>query len=154
MARNVLRMWFYHRPGSVSVPILRDDYEHLLTQLKQLAMGDRSIPGYLVFKLSQDVALLVSVKSLAALQCLDDASAEVPTVDGAEVYLRDLPDPIPVRFHEHGPFEDLVQEMCETSCLEDPEGCVMMPDRDGNSIFFRPDDVHYILFDTHYLEGS
>ena len=154
MARNVLRMWFYQRPGAVSVPILREDYERLLGQLKQLAMGDRGIPGYLLFKLSPDVALLVSVKSLAALQCLEDVGAEVPKVDGATLYLRNLPDPISVGFHEHGPFEDLVNEMQETTCEEDPEGCVMMPDRDGNSIFFRPDDVHYILFDTHYLEET
>jgi hypothetical protein len=152
MAGNVLRMWFYQRPEPVSMPILREDYEELVERLKQLAMGNRGIPGYLLFKLSDQAAILVGVSELAALQCLDQAGAKVPEVDGAKLYLRTLPEPIEVRFHELGPFADLVEEMVDSDYEHPPQGCVMMPDSDGNSIFFRPDDVHFMLFNASYLE--
>lgn len=154
MAEHTLKIWFYERDQALSLPVEKDDYDKLIENLKQLASGHQDIPSYFVLKASEKVSVLISVKDIVALYSMTRGKAELQPVDGAKVVLRHLPTPVEIAFDEHGPFPDLLEEMSEMSYAETPEGCVMMPDTEDGSIFFRPDDLQYVIFNARYLDPA
>lgn len=151
MTEHVLKIWFYEREEALSLPVDESDYDKLIENLKKLAAGNQDIPSYFVLKASEKIYVLISVKDIVALYSMTRGGTELEPVDGAKVMLRHLPMPVEIAFHERGPFSDLLAEMSETSYAETPEGCVMMPDTEGGSIFFRPDDIQYVILNSRYL---
>jgi hypothetical protein len=154
MSDIVLEIAFHQREQAMRIPVARREYERLAESLKCLAMGDTHIHNFFLLPMSDTALVLFSIKDLQYIHCLEKgATAKAPVVEGLEIYLHNRTEPLTVQLDPDGPIHDLLLEMLETHYGDDPQGCVMTPDLDGNPLFFRPDDVDCIFLNARYLAG-
>ena len=154
---TLLELVFYGREGTRALPVNSDSYVRLIEALKRLSAGDRDIPAYFILGVNPKVAALIAVKEVQSVYCVDigrNASySERESVEGMEFYLTGREEPVHINLDPGGPISDMLVAMTETGYGDLDEGCVMMPDHDGNPFLFVPADVQYILMERVYVEG-
>lgn len=151
-----LEIVFYGRQEPRILPIQGESYSHLLDALKRLSMNQTDIPAYFVLGVNENVSALVAVKPIQAVRCIeggDGTLADKEKAEGIEFYLKDRERPLSIDLDPKGPISDLLIALAETDYGDPYEGCVMMPDSEGNPFLFVPNDIEYLMLEKRYLDG-
>jgi hypothetical protein len=147
MHNHRIRLTFYGRPETLTIPTTDDEYTRFLDNVKRLAAGERGVPAFYLFSATSEVSVIVSVGDVQTAHCLKGGNGAFPDLlAGHDVafHLRGRMSPLQVKLPAGGPISDMLLGLTETTYGEEVPGCVMLADDYGQPLFLRLDEIQFV----------
>lgn len=149
MHNHRIRLTFYGRPETLTIPTTDEEYSRFLENVKRLAAGDRGVPAFYLFSATTEVSVLVAVGDVQTAHCLKGADGQFPDLLGGQdvaFHLRGRMNPFQLKLPRGGPIADMLLGLTDTLYGEEIPGCVMLADEYGQPLFLRLDEVQFVAF--------
>jgi hypothetical protein len=149
MHNHRIRLNFYGRPETVTIPTTDEEYTRFLDNVKRLAGGDRGVPAFYLFSATPEVSVIVSVADVQTAHCLKGADGGFPDFLGGQdvaFHLRGRMSPFQLKLPRGGPIADMLLGLTDTLYGEEIPGCVMLADEYSQPLFMRLDEIQFVAF--------
>ena len=157
MRDHRLDLTFYNRGETLTIPADHGEFTRFLDAVKKLAGDDRKVPAFYMFAATPQISVVVSVSDVQTAHAImgGDGAFGDPLVDkDVALFLRGRPGPVLLRLPPKGPLGDMLQGLCDTMYGEPLPGCVMLADEQNHPVFFRLDEIQYVVFRSKVLQDD
>ena len=157
MRDHRLDLTFYGRGEMFSIPADHAEFTKFLDAVKRLAADDKKVPAYYMFAATPEVSVVISIHDVQTAHAImggDGNFGDVLVDKDVALFLRGRPGPVLLRLPPQGPLGDMLTGLCDTRYGEELPGCVMLADEQSHPIFFRLDEIQYVVFRSRVLQGA
>jgi len=157
MRDHRLDLTFYNRNETLSIPADHAEFTRFLDSVKRLAADDKKVPAYYMFATTPEVSVVVSIHDVQTAHAImggDGGFGDILVDKDVALFLRDRAGPMLLRLPPKGPLGDMLNDLCDTHYGEKLPSCVMLADDQSHPIFFRLDEIQYVVFRSRVMQNG
>lgn len=154
MRDHRLDLTFYGRAETLTIPTEHVEFGRFLDAVKRLSADDKKVPAFYLFGATPELSVLVSVSDVQTAYAViggDGHFGDVLVDKDVGLFLRGRPGPLLLRLPPKGPLGDMLLGLTETMYGEAIPACVMLADDQNHPVFFRLDEIQYVVFKSRVL---